>query len=53
MTVKNLFMQSLLQDSIQNNVGINPNPQPGTGTGGSTPRSRQFSVWDDDEDWDN
>ena len=52
MTVKNLFMQSLLQDSIQNNVGINPNPQAGNGTGGSTPRSRQFSVWDD-EDWDN
>jgi len=53
MTVKNLFMQSLLQDSIQNNAGINDTPQAGDGTGPSNPRSRHFSVWDDDADWDN
>ena len=41
----------LLVDSVNGNA-FNGSPQPSNGT--VTPRSRQHSVWDsDDEDWDN
>ena len=54
MAVKNLLMQSLLQVSQTGGNGeLNPVVGPGNGSGSSTPRSRQFSVWDEDEDWDN
>ena len=43
----------LLVNSYNGNA-FSGQPQGGDGTGSSTPRSRQHSVWDtEDEDWDN
>ena len=58
MTVKNLFMQSLLNTQSPVTTVVSGDAQIGYGsggTGGTTgPRSRQHSVWDtEDEDWDN